>query len=228
VVIRGADLSRFRYHTGASLRPVKQDEPCPLLFRDLALPGMQRLLSGTLTRLAGPMAPILYLRTGCYIEPYTDYEDIGRLLVLNPRALAPWHSGIPEVYVAEATQVLEKDQMVFVPTQWATEAGARQLAALPDPQAIREVLGGRLHDERLADLAARLRHLAAGQEASERLARPVRQALQSGTLAQREAVRRDMQRQGISERDLCAAWHHIPPTRREALDDWLRARLDLR
>jgi hypothetical protein len=82
--------------------------------------------------------------------------------------------------------------MAFVPTEWTTAAGARTLEGLPDPQAVRETLGGRQHDKRLADLAARLRRLNATLEASERLARPVRRMLQSGTLAGRERVRADM------------------------------------
>jgi hypothetical protein len=220
---RRADLSRFRYHTGATLRPVEADESCPMLFRDLGPAGMSRFLSGSLSRLAGPMAPIVYLRTCRYIEPYTDYEDIGRLVVLRPNAISPWFSGVPDVYVAAAELAPMMDLMAFVPTAWTTPDGARALDRLPDPQAVREALGGRLHDERLSDLAARLRRLNASLEASERLARPVRRMLQSGTLAERQHVRDGMARHGISEHDLCSAWHHIPRPRREALDDWLHA-----
>jgi hypothetical protein len=221
---RGADLSRFRRHTGATLRRVGKDEPCPLLFRDLGPAGMLLFLSGRLKRLAGPMAPILYMRTAAYVEPYTDYEDVGRLAMLRPRSLAPWFSGVPEIYVAEAGLAPVADHMVYAPTEWSAAEGARALEGLPDAQAVREALGGRLHDERLADLAANLRRLTAEMEASERLARPVRRVLQTGTRAAREAVRDDMARSGVSERDLCSAWHHIPRDRRAALNDWLRSR----
>jgi hypothetical protein len=192
-----------------------------VLFRDLGPIGMERFLSGTLKRLAGPMAPILYLRTARYIEPYTDHEEIGRLAVLVPKALEPWHSGVAEVYVASAGQAPLPQHMAFVPTAWASADGMRILEGLADAAAIREALGGRLHDEYRMDLAARLRTLQAELEASERLARPVRQRLQSGAWAEREAARRDMEQHGISERDLCSAWHHIPRGRRAALDDWL-------
>jgi hypothetical protein len=131
---------------------------------------------------------------------------------------------VAEVYVACASQVPMRDCMAFVPTAWASAEGARVLDELPDPQAVREALGGRLHDEHLRDRAARLRQLCAALEESERLAQPIRKRLQSGSRAEREAVRRDMERHGIGERDLCSAWHHIPRPKRAALDDWLRAR----
>jgi hypothetical protein len=219
-----ADLSMFRYHTGATLRRVGEDETCPMLFRDLGPSGMSLFLGGALKRLAGSMSPILYLRTSRYVEPYTDYENIGRLAVLRPKAIDPWLSGVSEVYVAEARLAPMADCMTFVPNAWTTPDGVRALNELPDPQAVREALGGRLHDERLADLADSLRRLNAALDASERLARPVRQMLQSGTLAERDAVRSDMARHGISERELCSPWHHIPRLRREALNDWLHSR----
>jgi hypothetical protein len=219
-----ADLSRFRYHTGATLRPLGENEPCPLLFRDIGPVGMSLFLAGRLQRLAGPMAPILYLRTAGYVEPYTDHEDIGRLAVLRPALIAPWFSGVAEVYVAPAGVAPMSHGMAFVPTNWATREGASALAGLPNAQAVREALGGRLHDEQLADQARRLGRLQAEMEASERLASPVRRTLQSGTLAERGRLRDAMARHGISERDLCSAWHHIPRPRRDALNDWLRAR----
>lgn len=220
----GADLSKFRYHTGATLRPLTDDEPCPLLFRDLGPVGMSLFLAGRLKRLAGPMAPILYLRTADYAEPYTDYEDIGRLVVLRPRAIAPWFSGNPEIFVADASFAPMVECMAYVPTEWATTSGAEALSDLPDPQAIREALGGPIHDERLADLRACLVRLNSERMASELLARPVRRVLQSGAIADREVLRRDMTQYGVSERDLCSAWHHIPRDRRGALNEWLRSR----
>jgi hypothetical protein len=203
---------------------VGADERCPLLFRDLGPDGMALYLAGRLTRLAGPLSPLLYLRSAAYLEPYTDHEDTGRLVVLAPRLLAPWHSGVPEVYVAQASLGVMPQHMACVPQEWATPAGERRLSGLPDAAAVREVLGGRLHDERLADVAARLTALAAALEASERLARPLRAQLQSGSLASREAVRRQMRTCGIDERDLCSAWHHLPRERRARLTAWLRSR----
>ena len=38
--------------------------------------------------------------TAEYVEPYTDYERTGRLVILRPLALGPWHSGVPHIYVS--------------------------------------------------------------------------------------------------------------------------------
>jgi hypothetical protein len=217
----GADLSKFRYHTGARLSRLSACERCPLLFRDLGLPGMALYLSGRLTRLAGPMSPLLYLRSARYTEPYTDHEDIGRLVVLEPGRLVPWHSGVPEVYVAQADLQPPPGVMACVPQAWATPAGERRLAGLPDAAAVREVLGGREHDARLADLAGRIGALTQALAASEVLAAPLRAQLQSGSAAQRDSLRRQMRDAGIGERELCSAWHHLPREARARLAAWL-------
>src|SRR5262249_8306696 len=109
------DLSRFRYHTGASLRPVGPDEAYPVLFHDLGPVALARHLRGQLPRLAGPLTPLLYMRTLAYREPYVDHEQIGRLMFLRPRALGAWHAGIPEVYVARATRPVAADAVGYVP-----------------------------------------------------------------------------------------------------------------
>ena len=94
------NLARFRYHTGATLRRLAPDEPCPRLYRDIGPEAMARFLAGRLQRLAGPTAPILYCRTAAYQEPYRDYEPVGRLVFLKSRELRPWFSGVANVYVA--------------------------------------------------------------------------------------------------------------------------------
>jgi hypothetical protein len=38
--VQVGDLRRFSYHTGAPLRALEPQEPCPVLFRDLGLVGM--------------------------------------------------------------------------------------------------------------------------------------------------------------------------------------------
>lgn len=217
------DLSRFRYHTGAQLRPLGEED-CPILFRDLGPVGMARYLSRSLRRLAGPLSPLLYLRTARYVEPYEDHEEIGRLVVIRPRVLNPWHSGVPEVYVADVACGVQADCMAWVPQTWATAQEEHRLQGLPDAAAVREVLGGRLHDERLLDLAHQLEALNAALAESERWAAPVRAQLQSGSAAARQALRQEMNAQGIGEGELCAAWHHLPRQRRMQLMQWLRER----
>src|SRR3954469_6225574 len=96
------DLSGYRWHTGATLRPVNPGEGCPVLFRDIGPAALALFLRGRLPRLAGPPSPIVYMRTAEYVEPYTDFEQTGRLALLRPLGLRPWHSGLPHVYVARA------------------------------------------------------------------------------------------------------------------------------
>ena len=43
-----ADLSRFRYHTGATLRRVEEEETCPVLFRDIGPAALATFLRGGL------------------------------------------------------------------------------------------------------------------------------------------------------------------------------------
>jgi hypothetical protein len=215
------DLARVRFHTGATPRALGEGEACPPLFRDLGPLGMQRYLSGRLRRLAGPMAPILYLRTARYAEPYEDAEEIGRLAILQPQGLSPWHAGYDEVFVASAHLVPDPAHMVVVPTAWTFGVEAERLSGLPDADAVREVIGWQVHRDLCEALLACTTCLIAAQEASEQRARPVRQMLQTGTPRQRETIRSSMREHGVSERDLCSAWHHVPAARREVLDSWL-------
>jgi hypothetical protein len=48
------DLSGFRWHTGATPRPVQPGEACPVLFRDIGPAALALFLRGRLRRLAGP------------------------------------------------------------------------------------------------------------------------------------------------------------------------------
>ncbi len=215
------DLARVRFHTGATPRPLGDGEACPPLFRDLGPLGMQRYLSGRLRRLAGPMAPILYLRTASYAEPYEDAEEIGRLVILNPSRLAPWHAGYDGVFVAGAHMAPDPAHMVVVPTDWTFGVEAERLSGLPDANAVREVIGWQIHRDMCETLLVRTTNMIAAQEASEKRAQPVRKMLQTGTSKQREQICSSMREHGVSERDLCSAWHHVPTERRDALNSWL-------
>lgn len=215
------DLSRFNYHTGGSLRPLAPDEPCPVLFRDLGLVATGRFLRGDLRRLAGPLTPLTYLRTEAYVEPYTDHECIGRLVFLRPLLLAPWHSGAPHVYVARATSGAAAETIGFVPGHIHSEEAAHRCSELCDTGELREVLGGRHYDEAVRETLLRLEALAADQEKDEQRAAPLRRAFQSHDQKTRNATREEMQRLGITENDLCAAWHHLPRERRAFLREVL-------
>jgi hypothetical protein len=221
-------LAGYSYHTGARLRPLGQAEVCPVLFRDLGPVAMGRFLRGELRRLAGLLTPLTYLRTDDYVEPYTDYERIGRLIFLRPLELHPWHAGVPFVYVARATRTADPATVGFVPGDVDLAAARRLALDLPDTRALRDALGGRLYDEAVTDTRRRLEELAAELEQTERAGGPLRQALQAADPRRKDWARETMRRLGIDENDLCAAWHHLPRERRGWMKEALGGlRLDL-
>lgn len=177
------------------------DEPVPLLFRDVGTQPLAAFLRGELRRLAGPMTPLTYLRTAAYREPYTDHEAVGRLVVVDVAGLQPWHSGVPHVYVADATR-------------WAAVAfmpGVCQGAEAP--VALGDLPRGSLAEAAARDALGRLDALHAELSAVDRVLEPLRRALQSRGQARDEA-RRELDRRGLTEGDLCTPWHHLPRERR--------------
>lgn len=208
------DLSRFRWHTGAPLCPIAAEEPCPILFRDLGPEALARFLRGALPRLAGPLSPITYLRTATFREPYTDYESIGRIIVLRPLALRPWHSGVPDVFVSRATPGIDTTIVGFVPGGLDLAAVGARAASMRNTAELREELRGAVYDGLVRESLAQLDRLGVELEITERAAAPLRRRLQSRDAAERQRAREAMAEAGISENDLCAAWHHIPRERR--------------
>jgi hypothetical protein len=215
-------LTGFRWHTGATPRPLEADEPCPVLFRDVGLDGMLLFLAGRMRRWAGPLSPLVYARTEHHIEPYTDHGRVGRLVFLRPLDLHPWHAGTPHVFIAHAGRAVDSSTVAFVPGNLPLADAAHLARDLPDALAWREALGGRLFDEQRTSEAGRLAILAAELEATEVLAEPVRRALQGGGRG-RDAVRSALERAGLTETDLCSAWHHLPASRRAVLREALPA-----
>jgi hypothetical protein len=216
------NLAGFRYHTGATLRPLAADEHCPVLFRDLGTAALACFLRGDLRRLAGPQSPVVYMRTPEYVEPYVDHERIGRLVFLRPLALHPWHSGVPTIYVAHAAQPIDRTTIGFVPGDVHLARASDLAADLTDVRQLREVLGGRAHDEAVAETLCRLDALAADLARTEERAAPLRDALQADGRAARELAREEMGRLGLTEEDLCTAWHHLPRERRGWIAETLR------
>jgi hypothetical protein len=218
----GEDLSRFRWHTGAALRPIAPDEPCPILFRDLGPAALARFLRGTLERLAGPLSPITYLRTAAFAEPYVDHEATGRIIVIRPLALRPWHAGVPHVFVSRAAPGIDRAVVGFVPGGLDLAAVGRRAAGMRSTVELREELGGPVYDDLRAAELARLDRLGEELDATEAAAAPLRRRLQSRDAGERRRARDVMAAAGISEDDLCAAWHHLPRARREAVREALR------
>ena len=208
------DLSGFRWNTGATLRPVNPGEPCPVLFRDVGPTALALFLRGQLLRLAGPLSPIVYMRTAEYVEPYTDYENTGRLVVLRPLGLQPWHSGVRHIYVARARPGVDPTTVGFVPGDMSLTEAAHRVGDAADIRELRETLGGREYDEAAAESLARLDRFATELSEAEQWAGPLREALQSPDRRVGEAAREEMARVGLTESDLCTAWHHLPRDRR--------------
>jgi hypothetical protein len=221
---QGEDLTHFRYHTGATLRPLLPGEPCRLLFRDIGPVAMAEFLRGRLRRLAGPFAPILYTRTADYQEPYVDHERIGRLVFLKPGSLHPWHSGVPTIYVASIRQRVDPRTVMFIPGSLDLHEAESRLQGVGDAQGLRESLGDKLYDEIVADSLASLDCLNRELEETERLAEPLRRRFQSRQRNEAESARSWMARHGLLETDLCTAWHHLPRERRDLLREALRSR----
>lgn len=206
------DLREYRWHTGAPLRPLAPDEPCPVLFRDLGLWATAQFLRGDLRRLAGPHTPLTYLRTLDYVEPYTDHERIGRLVFLQPRKLQPWHSGCPHVYVARAKRTTTA--LGFVPGDVPLAHAADLARGATDADAFREALGGEQHDEARAETLHHVEKLFAELVEKEARAAPLRRWLQASDGRRKEAARAELQRLGLTAHDLGTAWHHLSRERR--------------
>lgn len=208
------DLSGFRWHTGATLRPVAAEEECPILFRDIGPAALALFLRGQLRRLAGPMSPLVYMRTATYVEPYTDHEQTGRLVLLRPLGLHPWHAGTSHVYVARAHSGIDSRTVGFIPGALPLAEAARLAGEVDDVQRLREILGGRSYDEAVGESLLALDRLGKELACTEVRAAPLRRRLQSSDRGERERARTAMERVGLTEADLCTAWHHLPRERR--------------
>jgi hypothetical protein len=212
---RGDDLSRFRYHTGATLRRLAPDEPCRLLFRDIGPAAMAFFLRGRLQRLAGPYAPILYTRTADYREPHVDYEPVGRLIFLRPMLLRPWYSGVPTIFVASLRQRVDPQSVGFVPAHLDLHAAETLLRGVDDVGALREALGGREYDQVIHETLVALDRVNTEHAETEKQAEPVRRKLQSRQRAEVEWAKAWLTEHVLTESDLCTAWHHLPRPRRD-------------
>jgi hypothetical protein len=212
--VTGRDLRALSWHTGGAIRPLDDGEPRPLLLRDLGPEATLGWLERRLPRLAGPTCPVTYLRTARYREPFVEHGHFGRIAVLPAAAAAVWHAGVAEVFVADADIAIEPGAMALVPDDADLDALAREARAMRDVGELRDHLGGAVHDDWLAATAERLRDFACELTEVEALLAPLRRAYQSRELGRRRRAREAMAAHGLTEVDLCAAWHHIAPERR--------------
>ncbi len=216
------DLSGFRWNTGATLRPLAPGEACPVLFRDIGPAALALFLRGQLPRLAGPLSPIVYMRTAEYAEPYTDFDRTGRLVFLRPLTLGPWHSGVPHIYVSRARLGVDCDTVGFVPGDVSLSEAALLVSDATSTRELREVFGGRVHDDAVTESLHQLDRLAVELGRTEALADPLRKRLHSANPDTRERTREAMARVGLTESDVCTAWHHLPRERRAGIEEALR------
>jgi hypothetical protein len=162
------------------------------------------------------------MRTADHVEPYTDYEKTGRLVMLRPRELGPWHSGVPHVYVSKARPGVDRTAVGFAPGEMSLAEVAHRLSGAATTDELREAFGGRAYDEAVAESLRQLDRLAEELAQSERLAEPLRKAIQSSDRGVRGRARDRMARVGLTESDLCTAWHHLPRDRRGWIAEALR------
>lgn len=214
-------LARYRYHTGATLTPLLPDEVCPVLFRDIGSVATARFLQGQLTRLAGPTTPITYMRTEHYVEPYTDYDTIGRIVLLRPTELSPWHAGVDHIYVARATHMSSRETTGYIPGEWTLAQASALVSETHNTDELREALGGPRYDQSMAAALDHLHTLNQDLAESEAKALPLRKMLQSNQYDKRMKVREWMHEHNLDEDDLCRAWHHLPHSRREHIKEAL-------
>jgi hypothetical protein len=219
-----ADLRRFSWHTGGTVRPLGDTEPRPALFRDLGPAATLLLLDDALPRLAGPTSPVTYLRTAHYGEPFVEHGHFGRVAVLPSAAAEVWHAGIAEVFVAAADTAFDPRVMALVPDAGDLAALARDAVAMRDARELREHLGGAAHDAWRADTRQRLRDFTRELADVEARLVPLRRAYQSSRGDPRQRARDRMAEHGLTEVDLCAAWHHVAPSRRAEVIDILNRR----
>ena len=206
-------LRQYRWHTGADLEPVMLDEPIPPLVRDLGLDGMNLFLQRGLNRLAGPMTPLTYMRTAHYEEPYIDHGKIGRLLILSPREIEPWHSGVPEIYVADATNIAQPESLVFYPPHLPLVDVPKYVNGARNRNEFRESMGDGDYDDIVEDAKLRVRKLFDEAEENDRVLVKIRRDFQNGC----REIRDFLEEAELDESDLCTAWHHLPEERRDRL-----------
>lgn len=213
----GEDLSRYRYHTGAQPRRLEGDETCPPLFRDIGMEPMARFLQGQLTQLCGIHSPITYLRSADYREPYVDHGCIGRVMLLRPEVVNPWHSGIETVYIASRTIKIDLQSMIFIPAEISLhEAADRFLEAVCLDEVI-EIVGRSEYQSMQRETLSRLNGLIQTHAQSEKAGASLRRKYQSMQQGDREVAANWMSQLGLTESDLCTAWHHIPTARRDLI-----------
>jgi hypothetical protein len=157
------------------------------------------------------------MRTAEYQEPYEDYDRIGRLVLLRPFTVRPWHSGVRSVYVAHGATMPPPETMGLVPGNVDLASAAKILAHVTTVHEMRECFGSRLYDDLVADTRALVQTLLREMHEVERYAEPLRRYLRSLDGGKVDCAREIMAQHSITQADLCCAWNHLPRERRTRL-----------
>ena len=107
--------------------------------------------------------------------------------------------------------------LAFVPGSVPLQRAESVLASVRHNEELREVFGGNEYDDQRTVTLARLDHLNEEHHLSEQFAAPVRLALQTGSERTKQKIREGLSAEGLTESDLCTAWHHVAPERRRLL-----------
>jgi hypothetical protein len=110
----------------------------------------------------------------------------------------------------------------FVPGDVTLGEAARRVGDATNVRELREALGGRVHDDAVAESLHQLDRLADALARTEAIADPLRKRLHSANLTVRERAKAEMARAGLTESDVCTAWHHLPHERRAWIEEALR------
>jgi hypothetical protein len=200
---------------GTSPRPPGDDEVCPTLYRDVGPQALAAFLDGSLRTLAGPDSLCTFLRDATLPGYSACVEEFGVLVFLQPLTLGPWLSGQEGIWVAERAQMPPEGTLGFVPAGESLPALDARLTSAATTASLREALGGRAWDDRVASSRDGLRRYLAEWSRVERAAAPLRARLDGGSEARRDEVLRALLDAGLTEKDLRAPWFHLCPERRK-------------
>src|SRR5262249_8044663 len=137
---------------------------------------------------------ITYLRTSAYREPYVDYGHIGRIMLLQPLQIDPWHSGVESVFIASREVRIDQQSMVFIPAAIPLAEAAVRFRGVRVRDELVEVIGHKDYEVVVKETLASVAELRQAHEETERLASPLRRLFQSIDRRNRELAHEWMKR----------------------------------
>lgn len=217
----GADLRAYAAEIGGVPEPIPRDKPCPILFRDVGPDGLAEFLAGHLRDLAGNEAPVVWLRTAEAPLPTRAAREFGEIILLRPMSLLPWRTCERGVYVASRAHVAAPGSLGFVPPGSDRLDLAKRARRLSTEEEWRDRLSPRVYDTARGSAKKRVESYRRERDLVDAAAAPLRRALRDDPAA----ARREMERLGLREEDLCGPWFGLTPARRREVRRILGARV---